>query len=177
MRTLLLAFVVVTGCSRVAGPPLTDADVTRYIAAYKNLKAAGPGLAEQARKGAGLQGQAGVEAAVKRAGFSSYPDFVKTNARIAWAFSNGQATGAMTSTAHDVSDAERTMQQQIGDPNVPEAAKVQMRQALVQIQAGYAKNKGYADVAMNVSDALTNKADVAVVMRHKAELEAAFQGR
>ena len=43
------------------------------------------------------------------------------------------------------------------------------------MQADSSKNKGYANVAMNVSDALTNKDDVAVVMKHKAELEAALR--
>lgn len=177
MRILLpLAFALVLGCHKGA-PSLTDADVTRYIAAYKNLRAAGPGLAQQARAGVGLTGQANVEDAVKRAGFKSYAEFVKVNSKIAWAFTNGQATAKLDDTAHDVSEGEKTLMKNIADPNVPEAAKVEMRKALAEIQGTYAKNKKYANVAMGVSNALTNEGDVAVVMRHRPELEAAFQGR
>ena len=174
---VLLAFIVVmavASCSKI-GAGITDADVLHYIAASKNLKVAGPLIAAQAKKGAALSGQPLVEDAVRRAGFKSYAEFVVVNGKIAWAFGNGQAAGAMASTAHDVSEGEKTLQQNIADPNVPEAAKVEMRKALVQMQADYSKNKGYAHVAMNVSDALTNKDDVAVVMKHKAELEAALR--
>ncbi len=177
MTARAIAFLVLlSGCAD-KGSKLTDEQVVKYIAAYKNLKAAGPELADQARKGAGLVGKAGVDEAVTKAGFTSYAEFVKVNAKVAWAFSNGQATAFMDDTATKVSDGEKQLQAAIADPNTPEAAKGELRQALTRMRADYAKNKGYADVAMSVSDKLTDKEDVATVMRHKAELEAAFQGR
>ncbi|MDP2341847.1 MAG: hypothetical protein Q8O67_12890 [Deltaproteobacteria bacterium] len=178
MRVVVVVVVVLSlAACPAAGPALTDAQVTKYIAAYKNLKAAGPGLAEQARQGAGPQGQAAFDKAIRDAGFASYPEFVAVNAKIAFAFSNGQATSALQKTDADVSDADKQLLKAIADPNVPEATRVELRKSLETIRAGYANNKKFADVAMTVSDTLTNKDDLAVVMRHRAELEAVFRSR
>jgi hypothetical protein len=180
MRLFAVVLVLVlAACGKVSlGPKLTDADVKKYIVAYGKLKAAGPGLAEQARAATpGQAGSAAVEKAIKEAGFASYPDFVRVNARIALAFSTGQGAAFMTSTAAQVSDGERQIQAALADPNVPEAAKVEMRKSLVEMQKTYARNKAPADAVMGIASSVVDKGDLAIVMNNKAALEAAFQKR
>lgn len=162
------------------GPKLTDADVKKYIAAYKNLKAAGPGLAERAKAakpGQNNAGNAAVEKAIKDAGFASYPDFVRVNARVALAFSAGEGTAAMTNTATQVSDGEKQILEALANPNVPEAAKVEMRKNLEEIRKTYARNKAPADAVMGVVNAVVDQDDLKVVNANRAALTAAFQSR
>ncbi len=162
------------------GPKLTDADVKKYIVAYKNLKAAGPGLAEQAKAAKPGQGAANnptVDKAIKDAGFASYPDFVRVNARVALAFSAGQGNMAMSDTAAQMSDGEKQIREALANPNVPEAAKVEMRKNLAEIQKTYARNKAPADAVMGVMNAVVDADDAKVIAANRAALEAAFQGR
>jgi hypothetical protein len=178
---LAAAFTIACGDKGPSlGPKLTDADVKKYIVAYKNLKAAGPGLAEQAKAAKPGQGAASnptVDKAIKDAGFASYPDFVRVNARVALAFSAGQGNMAMSDTAAQMSDGEKQIREALANPNVPEAAKVEMRKSLEEMQKTYASNKAPADAVMGVMNAVVDADDAKVVAANRAALEAAFQGR
>lgn len=162
---------------------LTDAQVVMYIKACQNLRKVAPHMAKEIQKrpeatlNPGTAGFTVVEKAIKDAGFKDYPEFVRTNAAVAWAFSQGQGKAFMAemSAAHRQAYAE--IDQKLNDPQVPAAVKAQLEVAKSQIEAHYKQNKPWADVAMNVTSHLTDKESIAVVMRHRKELEAAFVGR
>lgn len=161
---------------------LTDQQVVMYLKAYQNLRQAAPQLAKDIQKDLegpkpGMPGFAQFEKAVKDAGFKDYPEFVRVNAAIAWAFSQGQGKAFMgeMSDAHRKAYAE--LDAKLKDPNVPAPVKAQLKVAREQIEANYAQNKGWADLSMKVTSQLTDKESIAVVMKHRKELEAAFQAR
>lgn len=162
--------------------PVTDDQVVRYIKAYKALKQAGPKAAAMVGKQNPLPeaGQAGyqeIEKAIKSAGFKDYPEFVRVNAAVAWAFSQGQGDAFLKDMDGQQKAAIQQIDQQLKNPNLPPPAKAQLTHARTQIINEYKKNKGWADVSMNVTSKLTDKDSVAVVMKHRKELEAAFTGR
>ncbi len=159
---------------------LTDGDVIRYVKAYRAIRTAAPQVAGDLQKGGGKPSPADLakfDAAVKQAGFKDYGEFVKVNAAVAWAFSQAKAGAFMKETDGAVNAAAAEIDQKLADPTVPAAVKEQLRIQKEQIQKEYAKNKGWADVAMGLSGALTDEASVAVVQRHSQEIEAAYTGR
>ncbi|HEY3447633.1 MAG TPA: hypothetical protein VGK67_14860 [Myxococcales bacterium] len=163
---------------------LTDEQVNRYVEAYRALRKAGPKLAERYKAGeqipidAAKQDFAGIEDAIRQAGFSGgYPEFVRTNARVAWAFNTAQGRAFLEDFAGRVSEGEKEMQAAIDSREVPEEAKKELRAQLRAMKADYAKNKKWADVSMKVAGALTDQASVEVILRHRAELEAVFRGQ
>lgn len=159
---------------------LTDHDVTRYVKAYRAIRAAAPQVAGELQKGGGKPSPADLarfEGAVKQAGFKDYAEFVKVNAAVAWAFSQAKAGAFMKDTDGAVNAAAAEIDRKLADPSVPAAVKEQLRAQKEQIKREYAKNKGWADVAMGLTGALTDEASVAVVQRHAGEIEAAYLGR
>lgn len=165
-----------------ASGKLTDETVVKYIAAYKALRAAGPGLAEKYKAGGEVpidsarQDYAGIEDAIKKAGFSGYAEFVKANAQIAWAFNTAQGKAFLQEFDGKVSDGEKQIQEALANPEVPEEAKRELREQLKVLQATYAKNRKWADISMKVAGKLTDQESVDVILRHRVELEAAFRG-
>lgn len=159
---------------------LTDGDVTRYVKAYRAIRVAAPAVAGDLQKGGGKPGAADLaklDAAVKGAGFKDYGEFVKVNAAVAWAFSQAQAGSFMKATDGAMANATKEIDKQLADPNVPAAVKDQLRAQKETMAKEYAKNKGWADMAMGLTGALTDEASIAVVQRHSKEIEAAFAGR
>ena len=183
MHRLLAGLLLLSGCSVAKGgdAPITDAQVESYIKAYRNLKGLGPGIAERYKQGEtppdGQADFAKIESAIKSAGFSGYPDFVRTNARIAWAFNTAEGQAFMNDMAKNVDDGEKQMQAAIDNPDTPEAAKVELRAGKAKLHAEYMKNKGWANVSMKVANKLTSPENVAVMERHRKELEKVFQER
>lgn len=174
---------------------LDDAMVERYIEAYKALRKVGVDLPRQlAKPGAAAQwakgGNGKLEGAVKGAGFASLADFVKVNAKIAWAFILAQ--GQLGLSQQD--KLQKWGQRQLGagqkqvldalkDPRTPESTKRELRKTLAELRANqrksarvYAKNRKWAGVAMKWIGPLTNRHDVEVIERHEAELRAIFMG-
>jgi hypothetical protein len=162
---------------------LTDDQVVRYIKAYKNLRQVAPHMANELQKrpeakaDPGTAGFLVIEKAVKDAGFKDYPEFVRTNAAIAWAFSQAQGKAFMGEMSDEHKKAYAEIDAKLQDPQVPAAVKQQFKMAKAQIEDNYKKNEGWANVAMNVTSNLTDKESIAVVTRHRKELEAAFTAR
>lgn len=180
---IALCLAVIPACDALPGQKtLTDAQVTSYIQAYKNLRKVAPNLAAKMRQTEGLPevGQSGfleVEKAVQAAGFKDYPEFVRVNAAVAWAFSQGQGKAFMTEMSAAHKQAYAQIDAQLENPALPAATRAELEQARARIEAEYTKNKGWADLTMNLTSNLTNKESVEVVMRRRKELEAAFTGR
>ena len=179
----LLALVTLAlglaGCEKPA--PLTDEDVVKYIAATKAIRAVSPELADKLGKkdAAPEEGQAGfdkIDGAVKAAGFGSYADFVQVNAAIAVNFSAAQATLFMADQDDAMKKGNAQVDQALNDPNVPEATKVQLRAQMAQANEQYTKDKGFADKVMGWIKPMQDDASMAVIKKHRVELQAAMSG-
>jgi hypothetical protein len=170
--------------------PLTDELVVKYIRAQKKLKEQGADFLTYASAGKGKDGLQKFEGIVQAAGFTDYAQFLKVNARIAWAFGMSQGTGGIQSFDKQYDDGMKQFDEgiaqldtQIADPEVPEESKKELRTARSQLVAAKAKvskdfqkNKKYAKVAMDKLAPLTNKEDTEVVMRYQNELMEVFTG-
>lgn len=178
MRCAILALVVVLGLWGCGGMKvhLTDDTVVRYCQAYKNIRAAIPGM--DVRQGGTPTGAdlGKLNDAVTRAGFTDYTEFLKVNAAVAWAF--GQTTGgaALAQMDKGVTTAVATIDQQLENPLVPEAMKVELRAQKEKLLATQKQGKGWADMAMGLGGALTDEESVAVVKKHAREIQAAYTG-
>lgn len=178
VATAILVAGMLAGCMP-GKVKLTDGDVVRYVKAYRAIRSAAPQIAGDLQKGGGQPSQADLakfDGAVKQAGFKDYAEFVKVNAAVAWAFSQAKAGAFMKETDGAVNAAAAEIDQKLADPAVPAEVKAQLRTQKEQIKKEYAKNKGWADVAMGLTGALTDEASVAVVQRHAKEIEAAYTG-
>lgn len=170
--------------------PLTDELVVKYIQAQKALREQGADFLAYASTGKGKDGLQKFEGIVQAAGFADYAQFLKVNARIAWAFGMAQGAAGIQSFDKQYDDGMKQFDEgmaqldtQIADPEVPEESKKELRKARAQLAAAKAKvskdfqkNKKYAKVAMDKLAPLTNKEDTDVVMRHQNELMEVFTG-
>lgn len=161
---------------------LTDELVVNYINAYKQLKTEGPDMLEKLNRNgqnpedAGKEGFNRFEATLKANGFKDYPEFVKTNAKVAWAFSLQQAGAFMNDMEGQKNEGLEQIDAQLKNPDVPEEAKEQLRKARAEITASFEKNTKWANVSMGLVKNLVNDQDVAVIKKHEKELLEAFTG-
>lgn len=172
--------------------PLTDELVEKYIAASKSLRENGADFlgymaGEKQKQQEGYQK---IESLVKAAGFRDYSEFVKVNARIAWAFSIAQGVAGISSFDKQYEDGLKQFDngiaqfdEQLKNPEFPEDSKKEIRKARAQMIAAktqlikqFEKNRKYASAVVNKLQPLANKADTEVVMRHEAELKEVFSG-
>lgn len=160
---------------------LTDELVVKYIAAYKALKDQGPSLLDKINKN-GENPEANktefgtIEKAIKDNGFTGYPEFVKTNAKVAWAFSLQQAGSFMDDMSGMKDDGIKQIDEQLKNPDVPKEVKEQLEKAKQEIIAAHAKNTKWANVSLDIVNHLVNEEDKAVIKRHEKELLEAFAG-
>jgi len=171
--------------------PLTDALVLKYIATQKALQENGAQftshMAGQNKQKDGHKKFGGI---VQSAGFSDYAEFLKVNARVAWAFNMVQGQLGIDAFDKQYEDGMKQFDEgiaqydeQLANPEVPEDTKKELRKARAQLVAGKAKvtkefqkNKKYAKLATNKLAPLSNKEDTEVVLRHETELRAIFSG-
>ncbi len=170
----------VGGCAKAMA--IDDATVTKYIAAYKGLKAASPALAAQLGKNdvtpaAGQEGFAAIDGVVKQAGFANYAEFVKANAAIGLAFSQVQAGAFMGDMESMQKTGTKKIQSVLDNPSVPESTKAELRAQMTKNIETYKQNKGLADKVMAWVGWANDPDTVAVVTRHRAELQAVFSSR
>lgn len=158
---------------------LTDELVVKYIAGYKKVREVSPELAgairnEKTPETASQIKQ--IDAAVKEAGFSGYPEFMKVNAAVTFAFSQYQATRFMGEMSEMQDAGIKQIDAQLADPSVPEETKVELRKNREKLDESYQKNKGWADKVMGLLSKLSDQNAIEVVKRHSSELEKAFTG-
>lgn len=171
---------------------LTDELVEKYIAAYRSLRENGADFLGYMSGGKQKQqeGFRKFEALIQTAGFTDYAEFVKVNARIAWAFNMAQGAAGISSFEKQqeegmkqFDDGIAQFDEQLANPEVPEESKKELRKARAQLVTAKAqvakqfqKNKKYAGAVMNKLQPLTNKGDTEVVLRHEAQLKEIFSG-
>lgn len=171
---------------------INDDMVRKYARTIRLLRAEGvnfqQSLAEDPR--GQKEGFARIERAIQKGGFKDYPEFVRVNAKIAWAWNLAQARIGMEQQKNlnkwaqgATDEGIRKIDETLADPEVPESAKVELRKTREQlvkqkgvIAENWQKNKKWADWAMNFTIPLTNEKDIAVVIRNKDELMQAFTG-
>ncbi|GAB4335532.1 MAG: hypothetical protein OHK0038_13270 [Flammeovirgaceae bacterium] len=180
--------------------PLTEEMVVKYIATYKKLREAGPDFLKYANGGAdnGMAGFNAFEKIVKEGGFKDYPDFVRTNAKIAWAFIIVQGQSGI----EDFSNFKDKMKNQgeeiyqqsfaeldkmLNDPDVPVETKEQLRKTKEQLEQqrkeSYEKidnqwenDKVWADWVVDKIKNLTSDEDMAIIKKYRKELMEVYAG-
>ncbi|MCB1173495.1 MAG: hypothetical protein KDK39_08025 [Leptospiraceae bacterium] len=171
---------------------LNDEMVVKYVRTYRKLREFGIKFEEYIGNNPEKSQQAyqDIEKIIKSGGFADFAEFVKVNAKIAWAWNMSQARIGMDKQQklqdwgqHTMDQGIKTIQEQINDPDVPEETKESLRETLRELQAGkqelgdtYAKNLKWANWAMEMTKPLTNDQDMAVIMRHEKELMEVFTG-
>ena len=165
----------------VSGVELTDENIEKYVKAVKALHKLGPNLPEQlAEKGdsaTGMEVFNEIEGVIKDAGFKDYFEFVKINAKVAWAWNVSQGEVGIQKFQIMKDNGIRRMDESIADPQVPEETKEELRKARQEILANWEHNKKYADLTLNFVRPLTNEHDLEIIKRHQKELMEAYTGK
>ena len=165
----------------VTGVELTDELIEKYIKAVKSLHKLGPSIPQKlAEKGeseaTGIELYNEIDAVIKEAGFKDYFEFVKVNAKIAWAWNVSQGELGIQKFQMMKDSGLQQMDDAIANPEVPEETKAELRKARQEIIDNWAHNKKYADISMSIVKPLTNEHDLEIIKRHQKELMEAYIG-
>lgn len=181
---------------------LTDEMVVKYIAVYKKMRAFGIDYVNTVNQSEGatngMEGYSQIEQIITDGGFTDFAEFIRVNAKIAWAFSIVQGSSGMEDIknmqdnlleqGNEIqSEAIAEIDRNLNDPEVPEATKVELRktkQELLQanqqmnqeVNQNWDKNKKWADITMNLVKKITSDEDMNVVKKHRKELLEVFVG-
>lgn len=159
---------------------LTDDMVQKYIKAYKVLKEKGGDLIQGVNtnnaESMGKDKFNTLESAIKSAGFNDYAEFVRVNAKIAWAFSLSQGSGFVDKMETTKSEGFKQIEDALNDPLTPEETKKELRKAKEEIQKEWDKNKQWSDLTLNQIKKITSNEDMAIIKKYSKELEEAFSG-
>ncbi len=208
---LIITILIITGCLPSLSPEkiyemyheqvesvgeLTDEMVENYVNAYRALKGNGINyldFMEENKDSLDTENEAfnQVDSTLKSYNFADYAEFVKVNAKIAWAWniSQGQIGLMRFEKLHDNSQAMiveqgiEPIQELLNDPDIPEDVKADLRvqleelkQMSAELQSTYDENLGWAEIAMGYVTPLTNEHDMDIIMRHEMELMEVFSG-
>ena len=165
----------------VSGVVLSDELIEKYIKAVKALHKLGPGIPQKlAEKGeseaTGIELYNEIDGVIKEAGFKDYFEFVKVNAKIAWAWNVSQGELGIERFKGMTDNGVKQMDEAIANPDVPEETKAELRKARQEILDNWAHNKKYADISMSIVRPLTNRHDLEIIKRHQKELMEAYTG-
>lgn len=166
----------------VQGEELTDESVVKYIKTVKALHKFGQNLPQNIAetKGdpvTGIEGYSQIESIIKENGFDSFAQFVKINAKVAWAWNVAQGDIGIQKYQSLKDAGTEQLQSAINNPDVPEETKVELRKSLAEIEASWQHNKKYADMTLNFVRPLTNEKDMEIIKKHQKELMEAYTGR
>lgn len=195
MKRLILFTIVILVClelfnckkiyqmygQNVSGVELTDEMIQKYIKAVKALHKLGHSIPQKlAEKGeseaTGIELYNEIDSVIKEAGFKDYFEFVKVNAKIAWAWNVSQGDLGIKKFQTMKDSGLQQMEEAIANPDVPEETKAELRKAKQEILDSWEHNKKYADIAMNIVKPLTNEYDLEIIKRHQKELMEAYTG-
>lgn len=165
----------------VSGVVLSDELIEKYIKAVKSLHKLGPSIPQKlAEKGGseatGIELYNEIDSVIKEAGFKDYFEFVKVNAKVAWAWNVSQGELGIAKFQGMTDNGIKQMEEAITNPDVPEETKAELRKAKQDILNNWAHNKKYADISMSIVRPLTNEHDLEIIKRHQKELMEAYTG-
>lgn len=161
---------------------LTDETVLKYIKVVRELHKLGPSIPEKiaGREGdpeVGKEVFSQIEKIIKDGGFKDYTEFVKVNAKVAWAWNTSQGEKGIQNFQTMKEIGVSKLNEALANPNIPEETKVELRKTLAETESNWEKNKYYADLTLNFVKPFTNKNDLDVINRHYKELMEGFTGR
>lgn len=167
--------------TNVSGVELTDEMIQKYIKAVKALHKLGPSIPQKlAEKGeseaTGIELYNEIDSVIKEAGFKDYFEFVKVNAKVAWAWNVSQGELGILRFQMMKDSGLQQMDEAINNPDIPEETKTKLRKAKQEIINNWAHNKKYADISMSIVKPLTNQHDLEIIKRHQKELMEAYTG-
>ncbi|TGN09845.1 hypothetical protein EHS11_12285 [Leptospira ilyithenensis] len=167
--------------NNVSGIELTDELIQKYVSAVKALHKLGSDIPKQlAEKGeseaTGLELFNQIESIIKDAGFKDYAEFVKVNAKVAWAWNVSQGELGIQKFQNMKDDGLKQIEDTLADPSVPEEAKIELRKAKQKITDDWSHNKKYADISMSIVRPLTNSHDLEIIKRNQKEIMEAYTG-
>ena len=187
---------------------ITDDMVVKYVNTYRQFKKNGVdylNFIQESKDGQETAGEDAfqmIEQDIKTSGFADYAEFVKVNAKIAWAWNISQGQLALvkfsklkdwavdlTENVHNTALEEWYIM--LEDPDLPPEmrAEIEAQLAIAEqemaeqkqeisdtLNEEYDENMKWAEITMEYITPLTNKEDMAVIMRHEQELMEVFTG-
>lgn len=165
----------------VSGVEVTDENVVKYVAAVKALRELGPDipkkLAEREEKiKTGMEIYSQIDETVKKAGFKGAPEFMKLNAKIAWAWNVSQGETGMQKMETVKDEGLAKMDAAINNPATPESAREELKKAKEVISQNWEKNRKYAEMTLKFIRPFTSEKDLEVIKKHQKELMEAYSG-
>lgn len=113
---------------------------------------------------------------IKEAGFKDYFEFVKVNAKIAWAWNVSQGELEIERFKGMTDNGVKQMDEAIANPDVPEETKAELRKARQEILDNWAHNKSMRIFPWALFVLFTNRHDLEIIKRHQKELMEAYTG-
>lgn len=191
--TLITVLIFLSGlvsCGK--GDPLTQQKLDAYIASYNSLREQLPEMLKQANAG---NKQAGGEfdGILKKNGLSSQ-EFAMINAKVGAIFSTLNSDMFMDEMQKmkddgmvQMDDGMKQLQDQLDNPDVPEASKAEIRKSLEELKAAkgqindeFKKNKKFADKVLTKTKSVTNQfispEDVELIRKNFDKIQNAFTG-
>lgn len=191
MKPYLLAFialfVLLSSCSMCGrDAPVTEGQLKSYITAIIRLREAGVRLASgEMPVREGMKGYEIFKKTVTDSGFRSASEFLAVNTRIVAAMTiveSGIIAGEAKRSAGKAS--EEYWRRFLDDPDIPESAKEQVRKGIE--EAGELARKGKEEIGrhkeitdpmVEIARKIVDEKTIALVRKHREELEAAYSGR
>lgn len=158
---------------------LTDERVQNYINAVKKLHKLGPKLPQKIAESKNNQvGKVDlyneIDQLVKDEGFTDYFDFVRINAKVAWAWNISQGHIAMDKFQKMNDNGIKQIDEALKTPNLPQETRQELLKAKEEIQKNWNHNKKYADISLNFVKPLTNQNDLTMIKKYQKELMEAY---
>ena len=156
---------------------LTDSLMEKYLKAYAGLQKAG--IAQG--NGQVNQNTSGeLEQIVKKAGFTSFLEFMQVQQKVGQAISILESESYMTKmeAMSDVNDPQwAEMKKMLDDPDIPEESKKQAREQFAKSRENYDKNKKIAMPVLNVVKGMTDKDSLEVAKRYHKRILKLYTGQ
>ncbi len=180
-------FVLLSSCSMCGGDaPVSERMLKSYITAITRLREAGVRLASgEMPVREGMKGYEIFRKTVTDSGFRSVSEFLAVNTRIVAAMTIVESellAGKAKKSAGEMS--EEYWKKFLDNPDIPDSAKDQVRRGIDEAR-GLAKKgreeigrrRDITDPMVEVARRIVDVETIALVRKHREELEAAYSGR
>lgn len=159
---------------------LTDEKVQNYIMAIKKLHKLGPNLPLLLAENRGVPNSMSVyeeiEKIILKNGFESYMEFIRVNAKVAWAWNLTQAEAGMENFEKMTLSGLEEIDKALNTPELPQETREELLKARLQILENWEKNQKYAKSMIKLIQPLTNEKDQFILRKYQKELMDAFTG-
>lgn len=173
-----------TGCNLglglTAAKPLDDAQIERYLRAYRNVRALVPDLGPpsadmQALRDLGAINLSSIDDAVQKAGLSGHQEFLLLSAKVGTALGVIEAKDLGQDMGKKVDAGRAELEKALRSPNLPADAKAKLLAQLEATQGHVEDGKIWANKLLAFVDSFSSDSSQATVRRHREALRAAFR--